>query len=112
MTKQRTINYRIYEHGNEVIAISTYAKRPVRGVAKCSPHDTFDAELGKKLAIARCNRKVAEKRANRAEEKYKAAVRALREAREAVDRAAQYYNDAKEAWVAADDEVYELEGSM
>lgn len=111
MTK-RTINYRIYEHGNEVIAVSTFAKRPVRGIAKCSPHDTFDAELGKKLAIARCNRKVAAKRLDRAGNKYEAALNALREAQEAVEAASRYYDDAKEVWAAADDEVYSLEGSM
>ena len=46
----------------KVIAISTYAGKPVRGVAICSVHDEFDLEKGKKLAAARCNAKVAKLR--------------------------------------------------
>ena len=50
----------------EVIAISTYGGKTVRGRAKCDPHDHFDLETGKRLAAARCALKVAEKRAARA----------------------------------------------
>lgn len=46
----------------KVIAISTYAGKPVRGVAICSVHDEFDLEKGKRLAAARCNEKVAKLR--------------------------------------------------
>lgn len=68
-TKQRTINYKIFHHGNEVIAVSSFAKKPIKGVAKCSPHDTYDHCKGEALAIARCDVKVAEKRMKRANEK-------------------------------------------
>lgn len=50
-------------HGPEVIAISHYAGQTIKGVAKCSPNDEFDLEYGKRLAAARCNQKVCEKRA-------------------------------------------------
>ena len=46
----------------ETVAISTYAGKTVRGVAKCDPRDEYDEELGRQLAIARCNLKVAKKR--------------------------------------------------
>lgn len=68
-TKQRTINYKIFHHDNEVIAVSSFAKKPVKGVAKCSPHDAYDHRKGEALAIARCDVKVAEKRMKRANEK-------------------------------------------
>ena len=49
-------------HNNKVISMSTYGGQPVRGVAKCHPDDTMDVEFGKKLADARCNRKVSRRR--------------------------------------------------
>ena len=49
-----------------VVAVSTYEGRTVRGVAKCDPRDEFNIEKGKMLAAARCNAKVAQKRAKRA----------------------------------------------
>lgn len=71
MTKQRKINYKIYRHDNEIVAVSTFAKRMVRGVAKCDPRDEFDHKKGEALAIARCDLKVAEKRLKRANQNVK-----------------------------------------
>ena len=58
--------YHVDEENGVVVALSTFAKRHVRGVARCDPKDTFNVETGKKLAGARCNVKVAEKRVERA----------------------------------------------
>lgn len=58
--------YQFYINGNKVIAVSSYEGRRVRGVAKCNPIDEFDLEKGKRLAAARCNAKVAERRLKRA----------------------------------------------
>ena len=56
------------DDGNkEIIAMSTYGGRYIRGIAKCSPEDTYDEDIGKKLAAYRCNLKVAEKRMRAAE---------------------------------------------
>lgn len=60
--------------GKKVIAISTYAGRTVKGVAKCHPNDEFDVEFGKKLAAARCNEKISYKRLTRALNKYKETI--------------------------------------
>ena len=51
----------------KVIAVSTYAGKAVRGVAKCDVNDTFSLEKGKELAAARCNEKIAKKRFIRAQ---------------------------------------------
>lgn len=61
--------YNTYHNGNQVIVVSTYAKKPVRGIAKCDPRDEYSHEFGEKLAKARCDMKVAEKRLARAQEK-------------------------------------------
>ena len=63
----------------QVVAVSTYAGKTVRGVAKCDPRDEFSLENGKKLAAARCNLKVAEKRQARAKRKHEEAVHAVTE---------------------------------
>ena len=51
--------YKYAQTGNKVIAISTYAGRTVRAVAKADPRDASSLEDGKKLAAARCNAKIA-----------------------------------------------------
>ena len=73
--------YRFIEAGNKIICISTYAKKVVKGIAKCSPNDNFDIEIGKKLAQLRCDEKIADKRANRALDKYLEAGEILAEAK-------------------------------
>ena len=67
----KTLNmtkYNFYTDGKtKVVAVSTYAGKVVRGVAKCDVNDTFSLEKGKELAAARCNEKIAKKRFIRAQ---------------------------------------------
>lgn len=86
--------YKFVKHGNEVIAISTYAGKPVRGVATCSPEDEFSIEKGKILAAARCNAKIAKKRLKRA-------LKQMREAWDASVIANNRYNDMVNYYVDA-----------
>lgn len=86
--------YRYYSDGKKVIAVSTYGGKTVRGVAKCAPTDHFNMEIGKEIAAARCNEKVAIKRYNRAERKYHEALDALQEAEAQVQKMKKYMNDA------------------
>ena len=67
-------NYKYITAGNKVIALSSYAGKTVRGVAKCAPGDVFNEEKGKDLATARCAYKIALKRQKRANRKYAEAV--------------------------------------
>lgn len=90
--------YRFIKNDNDVICISTYAKRAVRGIAKCSPTDNFDFEIGKKLAQLRCDAKVAEKRLMRAKEKYSESVDLLNEALKYYDDMWLYYLDSLEQY--------------
>lgn len=59
--------YTFYKQGNNVICVSHYAGKTVKGIARCAPDDVYDENFGKALAQLRCDIKVAEKR-------YKAAV--------------------------------------
>ena len=112
MTKQRKINYKIYHHDNEVIAVSTFAKRMVRGVAKCDPRDEFDHKKGEALAIARCDLKVAEKRMKRADEKVKFYKEYLIEITGAFADSLAYQKIAKEELDVAKAVLAKLETSM
>lgn len=86
--------YRFYNSKNKVVAVSTYAGKPVRGVAKCSPEDTFSLENGQNLAAARCSEKIAEKRWKRASCKFEEARNALLVAQAYYDRMYKYYEDS------------------
>ena len=48
--------------GNKVTATTMYAGNLISATAKCDPFDTFDEEIGKKLAEKRLEYKVAKKR--------------------------------------------------
>lgn len=62
MNRNFTPNYKFYTNDKKVVAVSTYAKKNVRGVATCSDDDTFDLDFGKNLAKIRCDKKINEKR--------------------------------------------------
>lgn len=93
--------YRFYFGKNKIVAISTFGGREVRGVAKCSPKDTFDIEKGKKLAAARCNMKVAEKRRERALNAFREAANNRFNAQIQEDKMTRYMTDANESFCEA-----------
>ena len=79
---------------NKTIAISTYAGKTVKGVAKTDPRDDFDPEFGKNLAAARCAAKVARKRKARASKQVEKAARELAKAQRYYDKMKQYEIDS------------------
>ena len=93
--------YKYFVHNNEVIAVSTYAGKTVRGIAKCNPEDAFDLEKGKVLAAARCNAKVAEKRFKRAKSKCEMTFKAYTDAVNAHNKMVDYYEDSERALAEA-----------
>lgn len=97
--------YRFFQHGNRVIAVSTYAGRTVRGIAVCAEGDDFDLEYGKRLAAARCNFKIAQKRRDRALGKVVQAVAEVEAANLHMDNARSYFYDAGNAVLEAGNEV-------
>ena len=98
--------YKIYTTpDNKTIAISTYAGKTVRGVAKTDPRDEFNAEYGRKLAAARCAVKIAKKRRARAEKMLKKAQHKMNEVCQYVERMKAYDADAKQDYSEA---VYSL----
>ena len=116
MKKDKVINYRYHEfekNGEKcVAAVSTYAGRNVRAVARCSKGDTYDFEKGKKLAAARCDLKVREKRLKRALNKRHEAFVALEIAKKNWDKMNQYYSDSLDECVISKQYLKILEESM
>ena len=83
---------------NVVEALSSYGGEIVRGVAKCSPEDTFDLEFGMQLASARCDLKVAEKRVKRATKKYSEAANAHMATSKRLSKMQDYFCDATDMY--------------
>lgn len=86
--------YKYYFGKNTVVAVSSFAGKTVRGVAKCGPNDEFDVKKGKELARARCARKIAEKRFKRAMKKCEEAQRTLNEATSYFGNMERYFGEA------------------
>ena len=94
---------------NTTIAVSTYAGKTVKGVAKVDPRDKFDAEFGKELAAARWNAKVARKRKMRANRQYSKAKAEYLKAREYLHKMERYQLEASQAYELANYKVAEIE---
>ena len=77
-----------------IVAVSSFAGKPVKAHADCHPNDEFDVEKGKELARARCARKVAEKRYKRAMKKCDEAQQTLNEATNYFENMERYFGEA------------------
>lgn len=92
----------------KVYAVSSYCGRRVCGTATCAPEDEFDLEKGKRLAAARCNLMVADKRAVRAANKKFEAEKVVAAAQKHYTDMVVYENEAFKTYVDACKEVREL----
>lgn len=104
--------YHYYSTSNQVIAVSTYAGKTVRGVAKCDPRDEFNLEKGKELATRRCAVKIAEKRMKRAFKKNDEAAMALAKATSHFEKMYEYEQDAVAAYNKAMLELEQFESEL
>lgn len=92
--------YKYYESSqNEVIAVTRYRGRNVRGVAKCNPKDDYYFSIGAQLAQARCKEKVAKIRKNDA-------IARIKMAQDAYIKAFKYYQKCID-YLEKDEQFYE-----
>jgi hypothetical protein len=96
--------YYVDEKNNEVIAVTRYAGRNVRGTAKCAPEDEFNLEVGKDIAEKRCELKKAKIKCQNASEKYLIALENFEKAKKRFFDMRQYYMDAVDQY----DEAYDI----
>ena len=78
----------------EVIALSSFAGKTVRGKAILDVKDTFDLETGKKLAALRCAENIAVKRVLRATDCLECADQYVEDAQRSQTRMTHYFEDA------------------
>ena len=104
--------YFVADKQKKVVAVSTYAGKIVRGVAKCDPRDEFSVEDGKKLAAARCAVKIAKKRNANANAQKKRAYNELVEKQCRLQKMNHYVADSQAALNEANNELATIEASM
>ena len=99
--------YKFYQYNRQradgstnvrIVAISSFAGKPVKGYADLHPHDEFDVEYGKALAAARCAEKIAAKRCKRAYNKVDEATAQVNAAMAHLQKMMQYEADAEAAY--------------
>jgi hypothetical protein len=104
--------YKIYKSDSKVVAVGSFAGKPVKGIAKCDPEDAFSAEIGEKLAVTRCENKINAKRMKSAEIKLKEAIDALAAAQEKLDFMYSYHKEATDKFNCSQRELEELLNSL
>lgn len=97
--------YHFFTSKNKIVAVSTYAGKSVRGVAKCDPRDEFDMEKGRALAAARCAERVATKRQARAKAEFNRAYANFAKAQKRLEDMNVYMVDSKKAVIAAKENI-------
>lgn len=112
LEKYKIYNHKVKDGSTEIIAVSTYCGKEVKGKAKCHPSDTYNFESGKMLAALRCNEKIAKKRYERAVQKELEAKLAVEEAINHYNAMVEYRTDSAFAWQRATDEVNDMVGNM
>lgn len=105
--------YRYYKgKNNKIVAVSSYAGRTVKGIAKCDPRDKYDEESGKKLAALRCNLKVARLREARAKEMVIEAQKQLTAAQAHYEKMSKYFTDAHMKKAIAKNDLITFESTL
>lgn len=97
---------------NEVIAVSTYAGKVVKGKAKCNSADEFDFETGKKLAAARLSARVSRLRKQNASRLWLRAQRQLMEAQRYFNKMERYFYDACDEVKYTEAQLNEIEKTL
>ena len=93
-----------------MVCLSSFCKKTVRGIAKCNGDiDEFDVEYGKKLAQARCDEKICEKRVQRATRRLDWAKKNLEFAQAEYERMEKYLADSKRDYDAACEHTISVE---
>lgn len=101
----KNFKYRVYKHDNEIIAISSFAGRDVKGIAKCDPRDTYSEQKGLALAEARCDNKICNKRVKRAKVKVAYLTDVIADLNKMLADAKQYQIEAQEALQVSDEKL-------
>ena len=78
-----------------IVVISHFAGKSVKGIAKCDPRDEYDYKEGVRIATARCDEKISDKRIKLREKKMQKAYEDLLVAQKKYNYALESYKEAK-----------------
>ena len=76
------------------IAVARYGGKNLKGVAVAAPEDEYNIEVGRAIALARVNVKIAERKQKWARKKYDEIAKEYAIAKVKLDRAADFVVDA------------------
>ncbi len=90
------IKYQFYynEDKNSVVCTTVYKGQTIRAIAKCDPEDTFNLEVGKKIAYLRCKQKFARKKLIHAGAVYRDSFSKYERSKRNLDKAAEFVSDS------------------
>lgn len=91
----------ILENDRTVIAITKWHGKTYKGFARCSENDEWNEDLGKRLAAARVELKVARAREHQADIEMRQILRLQNQIYEAGKKVAAYNRDAGKKWFDA-----------
>ena len=109
--------YKFYQYNRQradgstnvrIVAVSSFAGKPVNGYADLHPVDEFDIEYGQALAAARCAEKIAAKRCKRAYSKVDEARDMVNAAMAHLQKMMQYEADAEANYNLASYDLTEI----
>ena len=105
--KNHTYKYYYLENG-DVIALSHFAGKTVKATAHLKDEDTYDREIGEKVAAAKCNEKIAGLRYRRSKRMLKEAMDNFVKAKKELENMREYCQRSYDEWDVAQDELVEL----
>lgn len=105
-------NFHYNQKTGMVICTTVYKGKTIRGVAKCSPEDTFDTTVGEKLAYLRCRYKLAKKKTSRAAAVYAKAWIESKKAEKRLQHAIDFVEDTTCELTQIRNELAHLESDL
>lgn len=85
-----------FDEDNKIVkATSTYAKKPITGIAHCSKEDNFNIIIGMEIAKRKCNIKILNKRVKDLEKQKHELQNQIIELEKKIDKISEYKMNAK-----------------
>ena len=104
-----TYNVYVIENRRMVVAVTKYNGNTVRAVAKCHPEDTFDVNMGIRLAVLRCEIKLNKMKRSIVKEHLQMIVRSLKIYEKAIRAEEKKYDKKIDEYMLLCDDILEAE---
>lgn len=105
-------HYKFFKSPAIIVAIRSFGNKEIKGIAKCSPNDTFDEDIGRKLAILRCDKKLAKAKLKEAELNLKKADKMITHYIKVYSEANSYFAKCKNNYNSVSKALEEFETKL